>query len=436
MLERAPASLPAPPAFSQYLRAHVMNAVIAGVRLVGSDRQLAMKLRAREGDFEVLLAIFGRRSNVLLLDSSSRILAAVRPLKETRPELAIGDEWVSPASRPPTAGTDRFAEIPDSGFLQAIESAYRARREESGHVAMRRELERVLRKEARAYERKLAKIDATLTDAEKETGLEREGELLKSVLSKVERGASRVEVRDFTTGEPVVIPLDPTLSPAENLARKFKRYHKAVRSLTKAGAQQAEIRAAADEVAALEAELRERDDESLEAFRSRPEVERLLRKYARREAPTPARARKPMKLGRHEVPRRLMPRRHRTAGGLEIWVGRSDEGNDFLTTRLAAGNDLFFHLDGAPGSHVILRTGGNPDPPSEAVLDACELAVHHSKAKNATRADVHVVPIKNVKKPKGAKRGLVTVYGGKTIHLRRMQSRLARVLDARCEDDE
>ena len=88
----------------------------------------------------------------------------------------------------------------------------------------------------------------------------------------------------------------------------------------------------------------------------------------------------------------------------------------------------------APGSHVILRTEGRPDPPSEAVLDACELAVHFSKQKKASRADVHVVPIKNVKKPKGAKAGLVMVHGGKTVHLRRSDARLERILAARIEE--
>jgi predicted ribosome quality control (RQC) complex YloA/Tae2 family protein len=129
-----------------------------------------------------------------------------------------------------------------------------------------------------------------------------------------------------------------------------------------------------------------------------------------------------------------MPRRYRTAGELEIWVGRSAAGNDHLSVRLARGRDLFFHLDGAPGSHVILRTEGRTDPPSEALLDACELAVHFSKAKNASRADVHAVPIANVRKPKGSKPGLVTVHGGKTIHLRRTESRLKRILAARIED--
>ena len=110
-------------------------------------------------------------------------------------------------------------------------------------------------------------------------------------------------------------------------------------------------------------------------------------------------------------------------------------GNDHLSVRLARGRDLFFHLDGAPGSHVILRTEGKSDPPSDAVLDACELAVHFSKFKRATRADVHVVPIKNVRKPKGSKPGLVMVHGGKNIHLRRNEARLTRILEAQVQSD-
>ena len=133
-------------------------------------------------------------------------------------------------------------------------------------------------------------------------------------------------------------------------------------------------------------------------------------------------------------PRRLQPKRYRASGDLEIWVGKNDEGNDHLTTRLARGKDLFFHLEGSPGSHVVLRTGGREDPPQESVLEACELAVQFSKQKNATRASVHMVPIKNVSKPKGAKPGLVYVHGGRTVQLRRDPKRLERILAARIED--
>src|SRR5690606_1366179 len=132
--------------------------------------------------------------------------------------------------------------------------------------------------------------------------------------------------------------------------------------------------------------------------------------------------------GGQELPARLVPRVYTSVDGLEIWVGRNDESNDLLSTRLARGNDLFFHLDASPGSHVVLRTEGRPDPPSTSILDACELAVHFSKARNAPSADVLVAPIKNVRKPRGAKPGLVYVSGGRHVRLRRDPARLARLL--------
>ena len=139
------------------------------------------------------------------------------------------------------------------------------------------------------------------------------------------------------------------------------------------------------------------------------------------------------KAGKSEIPSKLRPKRYQTEEGLEIWVGRNDEGNDYLTTRLARGNDLFFHLDGYPGSHVVLRTEGRTDPSSKSVLDACELAVHYSKMKNAGSADVHVAPIKDVKKPKGAKPGLVYVRGGKNVRLKRIPERLEKILASRLD---
>jgi hypothetical protein len=178
--------------------------------------------------------------------------------------------------------------------------------------------------------------------------------------------------------------------------------------------------------------------DALRAFAERPEVARVLARFAPEGeggaagAPAAAAPEAPKKrvwrLGRQELAARQTPRVYTSADGLEIWVGRNDESNDLLSTRLARGNDLFFHLDASPGSHVVLRTEGRPDPPSTSILDACELAVHFSKARNAPSADVLVAPIKNVRKPKGAKPGLVFVSGGRHVRLRRDPTRLARLL--------
>jgi predicted ribosome quality control (RQC) complex YloA/Tae2 family protein len=437
-----PRSLPRPPAFAQYLRSHASGARIGGVRLLGDDRQLAVRLRSDEGDLDLLLAILGARSNLYLLGADGFIAASLRQSSETRPELEIGDRWCAPDSKPPEVDRDRFSAVPDDRFLFEVEAAY-AELERAAEVEeLRRCIERALHKEAKSLDRKLAKLEESLEEARAASRLERDGELLKSVLSRVKRGDMEVVVADFETAEPVTIALDPKLAPAENLERLFKRYRKAVRSLAKAGSRHADVQASRD---ALQESIDRYqsivaepgvDRETLEQFAAQPAIRKLVERSApaasapRSAATAPAE----QKLGKHSVPNRLMPRRYRTAGGLEIWVGRSAAGNDHLSVRLARGRDLFFHLDGAPGSHVILRTEGRTDPPSEAMLDACELAVHFSKAKNASRADVHAVPIANVRKPKGAKPGLVTVHGGKTIHLRRTEARLQRILAARIDD--
>ncbi len=464
-LARMPAAPEALPAFSAYLRAHLSRARLESAVLRGGDRQLSLHFLAEEGSFELLLSLFGRRSNLYLLDASGRILQALRPLRETRSELARKAPYVDPGSGPPRAGEDRFADVEEAELLERIAAQYSGEQATQSVGDERKILLGLLKKERKAAERRIERIESELREADEVGTLEAHGELLKANLAKLSPGASAVSVADFVTGEPVVIPLDPKLSAKQNLEALFKRYQKLIRRLSKAGGQVDAAREALSALAALEAEVEgagaseggaEADGGiALGEILERESVRRLMRRTGQ-ERPGQARAGKGLPGGssagggnRSEIgakqkpslpaayrnlPRKLHPRRYRTASGLEIWVGRSDEANDHLTTRLARGKDLFFHLAGAPGSHVILRTEGRDDPPGEAVLDACELAVHFSKQKNAGSAEIHVVPIKNVKKPRGAKPGLVYVTGGRSLHLRRESSRLERVLAARIDD--
>ncbi len=438
-LESLPGGGGPPPAFAQFVRANLVGGRVGHVRKPGEDRELAIRLRTAEGDFDLLLSLFGRRSNVYVLDGEGRIVVTLRPLAETRGELSLGDAWASPASPPRTEGADRFPDLDDADWLAAIEAEYSQVEATHARSEQARRIEQALRKEARTLDRKLEKLEGELADAERATRFERHGELLKSVIGTLRKGDTEARVQDWDTGEEVVIALDPLLTPAENLERLFKRYRKAIRTLTKGGAQLGEVQSTREALAGIEndfAALGESpDDDALAAFGQRPDVAKLLGKYGPARAPAKkGGAPRTQKLAGRELPPKLVPRRYRTESGLEVWVGKSDAANDYLTVKLARGKDLFFHLDGAPGSHVILRTEGRDDPPSEAVLDACELAVHFSKQKKASRADVHVVPIKNVRKPKGAKPGLVMVHGGKSIHLRRTPGRLERILAARIDD--
>ncbi len=435
LLERMPKAPERMPAFSAYLRAHLSRARLEGVELRGRDRQLALRFSAREGGYTLLLSIFGRRSNVYLLDGEDRLVQALRPLSETRSELEMGTAYRNPGSDAPSDGKDRFIEASGLTLLTEVAECYS--NEIDGRMAdgKRRQLMTALKKERKSASRRIERIEAELAESEEANTLARNGELLKANLGRVVSRADSVSVRDFETGAPVEIPLDKSLSPKANLEAIFKRYQKLLRRLAKAGGQVDVARATLESIEMLEREAREA--ESLDEILEREEVQRLLGRYAAKSnAPTGAgdSHRPALPSVYRNMPRKLHPRRYLSIDGMEIWVGRSDEANDVLSTRLAKGKDLFFHLDGAPGSHVVLRTEGREDPPSESVLDACELAVHFSKQKNAGRADVHVVPIKNVKKPKGAKRGLVYVTGGKSIHLRRESARLQRLIAAKIDD--
>jgi predicted ribosome quality control (RQC) complex YloA/Tae2 family protein len=437
-LEMGRPSAERPPAFLQFVRPRLEGARLRSARLAGRERQLSLIFDSGEGSFELLLSLLGKRSNCYVLDAERRLLAAQRALDKTRRSLRIGEPWEDPPEGTLREGEDRFEAVPRGELLAAITAQYSGSEEERDADDLGTRLAKALRKERKAAERRAARIEGELAEAEQASELQRHGELLKGALGRVEPGMDAIIVRDHATDEDVEIPLDPSLSARDNLEATFKRYQKLVRRLTKAGGQADEAHAVLERLDALEQALeraREQGPDEIATLARRDDAARLLRKHAgAKAAEGTLPASRPRKGPLEGVPRRLQPRRYRSADGLEIWVGRSDEGNDHLSTRLARGRDLFFHLDGAPGSHVVLRTEGRPDPPSESVIDACELAVHFSKSKNAGRADVHVVPIKNVKKPRGAKRGLVYVTGGRTVHLRREQARLERLLASRIED--
>ena len=435
-LTDAPGPDASPGSFSQYARAHLIGSTLSGIEISETNRQIVLGLRGNSGSFALILSILGPRSNLYLLDADGKLLHSLRSLDETRRDLSIGGLWRDPEGRAPSEGVDRWDGVPDRLYLEALTETCRALEEKHKAESLARRIVNAINKERNFLSRKSGNLQEDLADSRQADAYKRKGELLKGALHTVKPGAASVLATDYQTGEAVEIPLDPTLSPAANLKYFFTRYQKISRGEKIIQQQLEELEAARSALDAAEARLdkalqsKPPDLPVLEALAEESIVRRLIHRHARGQKARIAQPKQPAKKG---TASRLLPKRFRTQDGLEIWVGRNDEGNDFLTTRLARGNDLFFHLEGYPGSHVILRTEGRSDPPPRSLLDACELAVHFSKMKAAGTADVHAAPVKNVKKPKGAKPGLVYVRGGKTIHLRRDARRLQNILASRLD---
>ena len=102
-----------------------------------------------------------------------------------------------------------------------------------------------------------------------------------------------------------------------------------------------------------------------------------------------------------------------------MWIGKSNQGNDHLTHRLARPEDLWMHVHGAPGSHVVLRRGKGPNEPSKATLtEVAGWAAFFSQARNAGTVPVTVTEKKYVRKPRKSPAGLAEVLRSKTVFAR------------------
>ena len=226
------------------------------------------------------------------------------------------------------------------------------------------------------------------------------GELLKANLYAVKSGAKTVTVPNFYEEmKPITIPLDPTLSPQKNAALYFKEYKKtytAEQTLTALTAQDREELAYLETVA-----------DSIARCESLTDVAEIREELAQagylKQAPNKR---------KKETPSHL--KEFVSSEGYRIAVGKNNRQNDLLTTVLAGKNDLWFHTKNIPGSHVVVFCGGNPVS-DETLLFAAHLAAAHSKAAGSSNVPVDYTPVKFVKKPAGAKPGMVIYTTNKTL---------------------
>jgi predicted ribosome quality control (RQC) complex YloA/Tae2 family protein len=157
------------------------------------------------------------------------------------------------------------------------------------------------------------------------------------------------------------------------------------------------------------------DVEELEQIRQELEEERVLAVPKKQRS---AREKKEMS---------LPIRRFRSSEGLEIFCGKHNIGNDYLLRRLARGNDLWFHAQGLPGSHVLLKVGPQ-EPKFNSIQEAAMIAAYYSRGRDSGRIAVDYTPVKNIHKPKGARPGFVTYSHQKTITVQPVKEKVEKLI--------
>ncbi|MBP3706331.1 MAG: NFACT family protein [Clostridia bacterium] len=227
------------------------------------------------------------------------------------------------------------------------------------------------------------------------------GELIKANIYVIKPGSNKVELENFYDEnlKTISVPLDPCLNAAANAAKYFKEYkksYKAEQTLTSL------IDKDKEEIDYLETVAQSL--ECCETAADIAEIRQELNSEGYIKGATP----KNKKIKTAEF------KEYKSVEGYKIIVGKNNVQNDYITTRLASKNDLWFHTKGIHGSHVVLFCGGGKVS-DETILFAARLAAKNSKAALSSNVPVDYTPIKNVKKPAGSKPGMVIYSTNKTV---------------------
>jgi len=232
------------------------------------------------------------------------------------------------------------------------------------------------------------------------------GDLITANLYRMERGMHTLEAENFydPEGGTVRIKLDPAKTPQQNAAAYYKDYTRAK---------------TAETVLTEQIRLGEEDLDYIESVLdalSRAEGEQDVAEI--REELIASGYLRPQRGGKKQAkrPRASEPLSFTSTAGLRILVGKNNTQNDRLTTKQAAKNDYWFHTQKIHGSHVILCTEGS-EPDRESILEAARLAAWFSQGRGGSNVPVDYTRVRNVKKPAGARAGMVVYESYHTAYV-------------------
>ncbi len=292
-----------------------------------------------------------------------------------------------------------------SSISQVID-AYYEKRSNREHMNRRSSaLQKLVSNNIERCEKKLVLHQENLETSKKRDKYKIFGDLITANIYRIKYGMKSVAVENYYSeqGEEIEIPLKEDISPSQNAQRYYKKYTKAKTTEQYATEQ---IKLAQDEKFYLESVL-----DALENIETTAELGEIKAELENGGyIPKPKGATK-------KAQSKSEPLKFISQDGYEILVGRNNRQNDELTLRTAYSTDIWFHTKSIPGSHTIVRTKGTGEAPDTTLMQAAKIAAYYSKAKNSSQVPVDYTAVKNVKKPNGAKPGMVIYDHYNTVYV-------------------
>lgn len=294
-------------------------------------------------------------------------------------------------------------EVTKPTFSELLNAFYGDRDRTERMRVKSQDLLRILTTASDRLSRKINNQHAELQHCAKRDEMRICGDLLNANLYRVSKGSSSIQLENFY--EPdlplLTIKLDPALSPSRNAQKYYKAYRKA---RTAQEVLTIQIAHAEDELSYLDSVFEELSRAEMERDLNEIRSELVEQGYIRRQK------------GKRQKEQLTQPLHFQTSDGFQVQVGRNNRQNDHLTLKQAHKNDVWFHTQKIPGSHVILVTDGR-EPTETALAEAAGLAAFHSRGKDSAQVPVDYTLVRHVNKPQGAKPGMVIYVNQKTLYV-------------------
>jgi len=399
--------------FAQFLRSRISGGRIIGAAQINNDRiiKLIIKKNGEEETF-IYIRLWGGASNIIVTDSSNAILDAF--YRRPRQNEISGGTYFPEETVTKKNKTTKIFEIREYNkgisFNEFIEKSYREIESNREIITLRSRVEGIINSREYQLESALSELNSRINNYENYEQYKEQAEIVKANIYKIKRGDTFLETENyFDNNNLIKIYLDSTLSPGENSEKLFIKYKKA-----KTG-----LKNIIEEINNLKKNLEnlKKVKEELQKAVS-PEKELLkLKEYL---AGVP----KQIQLKEKEK----IPGLQFTSGNFTIFAGRTAAENDLLLRKYVRGNDYWLHARDYPGGYIFIKLIKGKSIPLETLLDAGNLAVFFSKAKNSGKADLYYTQVKHLRRAKDSKKGTVLPTNEKNLSISIDEKRLNRLL--------
>jgi predicted ribosome quality control (RQC) complex YloA/Tae2 family protein len=284
----------------------------------------------------------------------------------------------------------------DFSSVSALIEHYYAEKELRTRIRQRStDLRKIVNTALERNGRTLALQEKQMHDTEKREKYRIYGELLNTYGYSLEAGAKELQTVNYYTGEPVTVPLDPMLSASENAKHYFERYNKLKRT---AEALTERIQGTREDIEHLES-----ISASLDIARDEADLQEIREEladfgYLKHRAQ-----------GKGRRKEKAKPLHYISSDGFDIYVGKNNYQNEQVTFKIGGANDMWFHANDIPGSHVLVKSDGR-EIPDATYEEAGRLAAFYSKAKTAPKVEIDYTLRKNLRKGSGARPGFVVYH--------------------------